>query len=276
MRTFDVTYESVDLELVPERLFGDWPSTSIRLQLDNFAPAALMVTSALLYYFVLVPVVFPATKPQGDEAVAQCKRSRSAHNLMLFLYSGVCCCGTAAWLFHKGELFSWHALLCTPVEGTWLRALSTTFTVSKLVEWIDTAYLVWLGRSEPQFLHKYHHATTFWLFCFVMNLPGPEKFGLLMNGGVHTMMYSHYWRPWPKALVPAITVLQIAQLAVVTYAWTVSPTECPAERWSKAPEEHLLAYLTPYAMVPVFLWLFVVFFVKRFILKKPKGDKAKQ
>ena len=87
---------------------------------------------------------------------------------------------------------------------------------------------------------------------------------------------SHYWRPWPKALVPAITVLQIAQLAVVTYAWTVSPGECPAERWAKAPEEHVLAYLTPYAMVPVFLWLFVVFFVKRFILQKPKGDKAKR
>jgi len=76
--------------------------------------------------------------------------------------------------------------------------------------------------------------------------------------------------------VPAITVLQIAQLAVVTYAWTVSPGECPAERWAKAPEEHVLAYLTPYAMVPVFLWLFVVFFVKRFILQKPKGDKAKR
>ena len=188
MRTFDVTYESVDLEVVPARLLGDWPASSIRLQLSGFAPAAIMVATALLYYFVLVPVVFPATKPQGDRAVARCKRSRSAHNLALFLYSGACCFGTAAWLFHKGELFSWHALMCTPVEGTWLRALSATFTLSKLVEWIDTAFLVWLGRSPPQFLHKYHHATTFWLFCFVMNLPGPEKFGLLMNGGVHTMM----------------------------------------------------------------------------------------
>lgn len=276
MRTFDVTYESVDLEVVPARLLGDWPASSIRLQLSGFAPAAIMVATALIYFFVLVPVVFPATKPQGDLAVARCKRSRSVHNLVLFLYSGACCFSTAAWLFHKGELFSWHALLCTPVEGTWLRALSATFTLSKLVEWIDTAFLVWLGRSPPQFLHKYHHATTFWLFCFVMNLPGPEKFGLLMNGGVHTMMYSHYWRPWPKALVPAITVLQITQLAVVTYAWTVSPGECPAERWAKAPEEHVLAFLTPYAMVPVFLWLFVVFFVKRFILQRPKSDKAKR
>ena len=71
-------------------------------------------------------------------------------------------------------------------------------------------------------------------------------------------------------------VCQLLAHAVVTYAWTVSPGECPAERWAKAPEEHVLAYLTPYAMVPVFLWLFVVFFVKRFILQRPKGDKAKR
>lgn len=30
-----------------------------------------------------------------------------------------------------------------------------------------------------------------------------------------TYRYSHYWRPWPKAIVPIITVLQIAQLATV-------------------------------------------------------------
>ena len=66
--------------------------------------------------------------------------------------------------------------------------------------------------TPPPSLAADHHATTFWLFCFVMNLPGPEKFGLLMNGGVHTLMYSHYWRQWPKAFVPLITGLQIMQL----------------------------------------------------------------
>jgi hypothetical protein len=33
--------------------------------------------------------------------------------------------------------------------------------------------------------------------------------------GVIVGRYSHYWRPWPKAIVPIITVLQIAQLATV-------------------------------------------------------------
>lgn len=268
---FDVTYKTVDIEIIPAKLFGF--DNAIRLRLDNYAPAIVMVSSFIVYYFVLVPIVFPAFKPTSPSDIKVVKAFRDAHNFSLFAYSGFCCFGTAIYLFMDGQLFDWHQLMCTPVEGTWLRFLSATFTVSKIVEWVDTAFLVWLGKTPPQFLHKYHHATTFWLFCFVMNLPGPEKFGLLMNGGVHTMMYSHYWKSWPKALVPMITFLQILQLSVVTYAWTVSPGECPNSRFAIAPSEHFLEFLTPYAMVPVFLYLFIVFFVNRFIFKK---DKKKQ
>ena len=109
---------------------------------------------------------------------------------------------------------------------------------------------VTLGSRPPEFLHKYHHATTFWLFCLVINLPGPEKFGLLLNGGVHTLMYAHYWRPFPKPLVPLITALQIAQLTTVTYAWYASPRVCPAASFADAPRAHRLEVLTPYVMVP--------------------------
>jgi hypothetical protein len=275
---FDVEYESMDIEIVAANVFGPGvPAATIRLQLSNYMPAVIMVSSFILYYFILVPVVFPATKPVGEAAIKRTKVLRDIHNFLLFIYSAVCCLSTLVYLYTDGQLFDWHALMCKPVAGTWLRVMSATFTVSKLVEWIDTAFLVWLGSTPPQFLHKYHHATTFWLFCFVMNLPGPEKFGMLMNGGVHMMMYSHYWRKWPKALVPIITTLQIVQLATVTYAWTVSPGECPDADFARAPKESLLGFLTPYAMVPVFLYLFCVFFVKRFILKKPKKeDKDKK
>ena len=167
------------------------------------------------------------------------------------------------------------------MEDTWIRALSTTFTISKLVEWIDTAFIIWLGNNPPIFLHTYHHATTFWLFCMVMNMPGTEKFGLMMNGFVHTLMYSHYWRSWGKTplkpLIPVITVLQIIQLATVTYTWTVNPYECGANsRYSTAPTTFLPEFLTPYAMVPVFLYYFLKYFVGRFILKSsPKSKPSK-
>jgi len=274
MSSFDVTYNDVDFEMFPAALVGSWPKESLRLKLSNYVPALIMVSTFLVYYLVLIPIVFPATKPQGDEAIARCKKVRSIHNMALCLYSGLCCVSAAVYLIQNGQLLDWEAILCTPLEGSWLRPVSVTFTFSKLIEWIDTAFIIWLGRSPPGFLHKYHHATTFWLFTVVPNLPGPEKFGMLLNGFVHTLMYSHYWRPWPKKLVPIITVLQILQLSVVTYAWTVTPRLCP--QFASAPSDHLLEFLTPYAMVPVFLYLFVVFFVQRFILKKPKTKKDKE
>jgi len=274
MTSFDVTYKDVDFEIIPKNLLGLWPAEAIRLQFSNYVPAMIMVSSCFLYYSVLLPIVFPATKPNGEAAIARYKSLRNIHNLQLCIYSGVCCVFAAVYMLQNGELFHWEKLLCTPVEGTWLRPLSVTFTLSKLVEWIDSAFIIWLGRSPPGFLHKYHHATTFWLFCIIVNLPGPEKFGMLLNGFVHTLMYSHYWRPWPKKLVPTITVLQILQLSIVTYAWTVTPTVCA--RFATAPSEHFLEFMTPYAMVPVFLGLFIVFFVERFVLKKPKTTKSKE
>jgi len=273
-RVLDITYKEVDFELVPESLLGGWPTEAIRLNLSNYTPLIIMVSSFVIYYLILIPFVFPSTKPFGEASINQRKKFRDIHNLFFCLYSGFCCFSTAFSLGYK--LLDWHSLLCDPVEGTWLRPLSVTFTISKIIEWIDTAFIVWLGKNPPGFLHTYHHATTFWLFCFVSNFPGPEKFGMLLNGFVHTLMYSHYYRSWPKPLVPIITVLQIGQLSLVTYAWTVSPAECPNAAFTTAPTYHLLEYLTPYTMVPVFLWLFIVFFVKRFILLKPKGETKKK
>lgn len=232
-----------------------------------------MISSSLLYYFVLIPFVFPATKPTKPHTIKLVRKLRDIHNLIMCLYSGFCCFITLYYLFSTNEIYSWNAMLCTSVEGTYLRPLSVTFTISKVIEWIDTAFIIWLGRNPPSFLHKYHHATTFWLFCLVPNMPGPEKFGMLLNGFVHFLMYSHYYSSWPKRWVPAITVLQILQLSLVTYAWTVSPYECPDTKWAQGSHQHPIEFYTPYSMVPVFLMLFIVFFWKRFVQRKPKGGK---
>lgn len=274
-RVFAVTYESVSLEIIPKDVFGaGLPDASVRLVLSSYIPAAICISSFVLYWFIYLPILLPATAPSSEEARARLKVARQVHNFALFAYSGACCTAAAAFLYSDGQLFSWEALLCRPVEGTWLRIVSCTFTLSKLWEWGDTAFLVWFGRA-PEFLHRYHHATTFWLFCFVMNLPGPEKFGMLLNGGVHTLMYWHYWKPWPKPLVPFITVLQILQLSFVTYAWHATPRICQGSAFAEAPTVHWVSYLTPYCFVPVFLYLFVVLFLKRFILGNNNKKVAK-
>jgi len=279
--------------------------------------------SFIVYWFLLIPVVFPATRPgtdaerakwfgskkalreqkkalKGDKSPAAKKlvaaasavvdeaslpfrateTMRDTHNLILFAFSAFSCFGTAYILWQDGQLFvngwiwDWHAICCTPVEGTFLRLMSVAFTVSKIWEWVDTAFIIWLGSRPPIFLHKYHHATTFWLFCFVMNMPGPEKLGLLLNGAVHTMMYSHYWKKWPEALAQCITILQMMQLAFVTYTWSVNPAECPESSFANAPEELPANFVTPYFMVPVFLFFFMKFFIERFIFPTKKESKS--
>lgn len=265
----DVTYASIDLELVARDTFGvGMPAAAIRLKLSSHIPLVLMMGSSVLYYFVLVKKVYPALRPATAAGKAKWNAARDAWNLSLFLFSAVCCGSAAVTLYQDGQLFvagSWEAIHCRPVEGTWMRALSTAFTLSKIAEMGDTAFIITLGSKPPEFLHLYHHATTFMLFLFVMCMPGPEKFGLLLNGGVHTAMYSHYWRSWPKPLVPLITIGQICQLAFVTYSWTVSPSVCPTARFAGAPRALPLEFGTPYLLVPVYLYFFLVFFAKRFL-----------
>ncbi len=240
--------------------------------MDSWLPGIIMVFTALLYTFILVPIVFPSARPENDAQKKRLKEGRSAHNLRLALYSLFVCSLTFYYLYEQGELTDWQSYLCSPVEGTWLRPLSVSFTLSKLVEWVDTFYIKTLGKRPPIFLHLYHHATTFWLFMLVTNIPGTEKGGMLLNGGVHTLMYFHYWRPFGKMFVPVITLLQIAQLATVTYMWYAAPIACSDKNWSKGPAEFPLEYIVPYLMVPTYLLFFCIYFVKRFLCKKK--DKA--
>jgi hypothetical protein len=128
--------------------------------------------------------------------------------------------------------------------------------------------------SELNFLHLYHHCTTFWLFLLVADLPGTLKLGPLLNGFVHFLMYGHYVRPIPFAYI--ITICQIAQLSFVTWSWYLVATHCPG--YKEFTEKHFLEYLTPYFMVPVYLVFFIKFFFERFlsglIFGKKKNNNA--
>jgi hypothetical protein len=138
-RTFDVSYESASIELFPrDAFYSGLPATPVRLTLSDHAPLAIMAGSAILYWFILVPYVFPALKPQTDAGKASWTRLRDRWNLFLFLFSAFCCGTTFLTLWQDGQFSgsgAWEAMLCRPVEGTRLRAVSTLFTISKILEW---------------------------------------------------------------------------------------------------------------------------------------------
>ena len=111
--SFQITYESVDFEAVPQNLLAGWPSSPIRIQLGNYAPAALMVASAVVYCG-LAKIVLPATRPTSETSRKMLGSLREAHNLFLFVFSGVCCISTAWWLYTEGQLSSWSDPVTAP------------------------------------------------------------------------------------------------------------------------------------------------------------------
>lgn len=236
-------------------------------------PVMLGFGSVVVYLF-LIFVLFPMFRPTSDWGKSALKSGAKFHFAVLFLYSAGCCILTFRHLILTGEFYSFQAYMCNPLPG-YLRLVSLTFTLSKVVEWGDTAVDIWKGRTPAQigFLHCYHHATTFLLFLLVINFPGTEKAGMLLNGFVHTLMYYHYAFRLPKFARPIITALQIVQLISVTYLWYATPDTCPAH--ASFIEDHTLEFYVPYALVPVYALFFIRFFIESYIIK-PKQEKKRR
>jgi hypothetical protein len=235
-----------------ENFSASIPFTDYSINLSSPFPLILSLGSSLLYVF-LIFCVFPHPKLR---AIFLKNKNffdffKKIHYVSLCLYSAFACLSAFYHIYSSGELFSLQLFLSNPLPR-WLRMISFTFTASKIWEWLDTAIDIWKGKEvkDLQFLHCYHHATTFALFLQVCNFPGPEKSGMLLNGFVHTIMYYHYAFRLPKFMRPLITGFQIVQLAVVTSFYHITPTY--VSRFANFPKEHLLEFLIPYSLVSLF------------------------
>ena len=227
----------------------------------------LLSYGSCLGYLLLITTGFPWFKSKFNDSFAK------IHYTLLFFYSLFSFSSALFYILQTKEIVHWSNFLCIPIPS-WLRVISITFTISKIWEWFDTAILISKGHSLSKigFLHIYHHATTFLLFLCVMNFPGGEKSGMLLNGFVHTLMYYHFAFRLPRFLRPVITALQIIQLLTVTYIWRVVPNVCP--EYQHFPNENFLAYLVPYALVPVYLLFFFKFFIQQYLLVPAKKSKS--
>lgn len=275
----DISIEAAELELVPASLYG---GDGLRLKVGGYIPLVVYLTSCTtLLYLALVH--WPKKRYRQEDGTLDADGKalavlRNRHNIGMFVYSGIACAITLVWMVSTGQT-SWEKMACQPVEGTYMRVLSVSFTVSKIYEWVDTMFLIKLGKrrfnpfSAKGFLHVYHHATTFTLFCLVLNFPGPEKMGMLLNGFVHFMMYNHYWKSWTMVSPAIITVAQIAQLAFVIYVWIDIPRAC--ERYRNATDDPWF-WLPVFGLAGVYLFFFIVFFFQRFILGPLFGKKKKK
>ncbi len=155
-----------------------------------------------------------------------------------------------------------------PVLSMW----AYLFVLSKVVEFGDTLFIV-LRKTPLSFLHWYHHVTVLlysWYGLATENTAG--HWFSAINLGVHAVMYSYYMLKAfglriPSSIAKSITILQLAQfviglMLVLTGVWM---------KWEGQAcgmnDTHIRAGLIMYGS---YFILFLNFFYKRYIQRKPK------
>lgn len=155
------------------------------------------------------------------------------------------------------------------------------FYVSKVWDFWDTIFIV-LGKKWRQlsFLHVYHHITIFlfyWLNLHV-NFDGDIFLTILLNGFIHTVMYTYYFicmhtkvpetgKSLPIWWKSSLTMLQMIQfLTMMSQGSYLVATQCP-----KVGLRVVAAYI---AYILSLFVLFANFFVASYV--KPKKGKKKR
>jgi hypothetical protein len=249
----------------------DMPFTRQHISLPPIYSYALSFLSSILFVFV-VTVIFPRIKPSNKDTI---KSIAFWHYFGLFAYS-TCTCLAAFYVILVRDQWSpsnTEDFYCGHVPD-WFRVVSISFIFSKYWEWVDTALLVWNGKTLNQigFLHFYHHMTTVWVFSLTSNFPGCDKLGIALNSFVHALMYAHYCFRLPRFMRPIITSAQIVQLAVGTLSWGWNYHACA--EFQGVRESDPFTYWSLWAFVPTFLVMFIRFFVQTYLVSSSIETKS--
>uniref|UniRef100_A0A914R7G5 Elongation of very long chain fatty acids protein n=1 Tax=Panagrolaimus davidi TaxID=227884 RepID=A0A914R7G5_9BILA len=95
------------------------------------------------------------------------------------------------------------------------------FVISKLLELVDTVFLV-LRKRPLMFLHWYHHILTLiYMFYSYPYAPGFNRWGIYFNYFVHSFMYSYYFLQSMKIKIPRILAQLITSLQIVQFIISV-------------------------------------------------------
>jgi elongation of very long chain fatty acids protein 6 len=201
-------------------------------------------------------------------------------NLFLSTFSFIGMFRTVPYLLGELLTMDFRDTICAPAPSTYgngpVGFWVFLFIISKIPELIDTVFIV-LRKRDLIFLHWYHHVTVL-LYCWhaYAVLAGSGIWFVAMNYSVHALMYFYFMmqalKMVPKGF-PAylITLAQIAQMFVGTgiciasWYYVYYTNDCSNDH------NNLIAGATMYGS---YLYLFVEFAVRRFLVKAPKTDKA--
>lgn len=209
-----------------------------------------------------------------------CTYTLAMWNLSLSVFSTIGMLRTAPHLFHNLFHMSLRDNMCADPAtnfgcgstGLWTQL----FILSKFPELIDTLFIV-IHKKKLIFLHWYHHITVL-LYCwhsYVTSSP-IGIFFITMNYTVHATMYGYYFlmalKMKPKWFNPmVITAMQISQMAggvtVTLLGFYFYKTD---ETCNLHAENNLAGFL----MYGSYLFLFMQFFIGRYMTKSPSKMKS--
>lgn len=212
--------------------------------------------------------------------------SLAAWNLFLAVFSFYGAFRTVPHLLHRIVSYSFEDTVCESAliaYGGGASGLATQlFILSKIPELIDTVFIV-LRKKPLIFLHWYHHVTVL-LYCWnsYVTTSSAGIYFVAMNYSVHAIMYFYYFLQAIKSIpkwFPSwlITIAQISQMFVGTFIVGASLYFYFEGGEKYAPgkcNNSVSTLIAGFVMYGSYLYLFVEFAVKRFILGG-KGKKEK-
>lgn len=165
---------------------------------------ALAIATGYLAFVLIVPALFRATG-----FCVKLKPVMRVYNLFMVVLSAYM--GTKSVMLARE---SNDTVFCVPLAtgkaGQEMAQLVWIFTFSKVVEFLDTVFMILEGRMrQVSFLHVYHHVSilSYW-FTISWVMPGSDAyFSLAGNSYIHVLMYGYYllasfgYSPWWKYYV---------------------------------------------------------------------------
>ncbi len=192
--------------------------------------ALSMALGYLAFVFIGVAIV----KLTGGIKIKPIMRVYNTFMVLLSFYMGTKSIALAS-RSHPGTVF------CVPLAkgalGAEMARLTWLFTFSKVIEFLDTAFMIIEGRlRQVSFLHVYHHVSilSYW-FCITWMVPGADGyFSLAGNSFIHVAMYSYYlmasfgYSPWWKYYMTKAQIVQFCLFCVqsVYVGYIMTETKC--------------------------------------------------
>ncbi|GAB5033480.1 fatty-acyl elongase [Nannochloropsis oceanica] len=209
-------------------------------------------------------------------------------SLSLISFAGAVRVGThLLYLLSPWGGFSFRDTICESPEATYADNATglwcVVFTVSKLLELVDTIFVV-LRKKPLIFLHWYHHATVLLCSWFGHVTFTPALYFMAINYSIHGVMYMYFFlmaiKKVPQWFNPMwLTVAQISQMFVGIWVIVMS---CYYKYFEGAQGEGMgkgcaidgRMIVAICLMYSTYLVLFVKFFVQRYAgQQKRKGAR---